>query len=64
MAEQPQEERRLTDIGDFIQLNGVSVFPNPDSAIYPNSQDAANFGFIRMDQPGKLDDVSFLQQQH
>ena len=27
-------------------------------------QAAANFGFIRMDPPGRLEDVAFLQQQH
>jgi len=33
-TEQPQKERRLTDIGDFIQLDGVPIFVNPESTIY------------------------------
>jgi len=61
-TEQPQKERRLTDIGDFIQLDGVPIFVNPESTIYSNTQAATNFGFI--DVPVGLDEVSFLQQQH
>ena len=58
-SEQPVKERRLTDIGDFIQLDGVPVLVNPESTLYQNTQAATNFGFV--DVPVGLDEVNFLQ---
>ena len=50
--------KRLTDLGGFVQLDGVPVFVNPESTLYANTQAATNFGFT--DIPVGLDEVSFM----